>query len=345
LLSNVARWLQDITIPYILYQLTGSGAMIGVAAFLRFSPSIVIGPYSGAIADRFHRKTVLLISQVGLAIVAAALWAAWVLDFRNTAVLIVLTTMGGVINALNTPTWQTFIPELVPRELLAGGVALTEERTRGRSARAGAGRGDHGHRLLLGDDAAHGDAQRLERGTGQGAVDPLAGVASAAAAGSNDFELLGGADEGQEQSGAGLEDRVVGGHGSQPVLDLVPRARIQVVEAGGDQVPRAPPGVPAEASVHVGEDRGQLRALLGDDPGGCDQGRGVQWAVRELELRHQQTGQTGVECVPDPDGRAAGPGPDGDEGQLLGQQQGLTVAHVMSRATVRRVPAYANASP
>ncbi|MEX2558188.1 MAG: MFS transporter [Actinomycetota bacterium] len=125
LLSNIGRWIQDMVMPYILYRLTGSGFIVGFAAFLRFAPAIVVGPLAGLLADRFNRRTVLLVTQIALSVVAVALWAMWGLGLGNPTLLVVLAAVAGVIYALNTPAWQAFIPELVPREHLLGAITLS----------------------------------------------------------------------------------------------------------------------------------------------------------------------------------------------------------------------------
>ena len=70
LLSNTGSWLQNTTIPFVVYRLTGSAAWVGAVAFLQFVPIVVLGPVAGAIADRYARRTVLLVTQSALALLA-----------------------------------------------------------------------------------------------------------------------------------------------------------------------------------------------------------------------------------------------------------------------------------
>ena len=75
LCSNTGTWMQTITVPYVLDQLTHSTVWVGVGAFATFFPATVVGPLAGSLADRHDRRTILLISQVVLMASALTLWA------------------------------------------------------------------------------------------------------------------------------------------------------------------------------------------------------------------------------------------------------------------------------
>jgi predicted MFS family arabinose efflux permease len=124
LLSNSGSWIQNITIPFVVFNLTGSAAWVGVAGFLQFLPVVLMGPLGGSIADRFHRRTVLLVTQAGQATVALALWLVWTAGVRNLVVIIGLVAVSGVIAGINIPSWQAFVSELVPRDVLLNAVTL-----------------------------------------------------------------------------------------------------------------------------------------------------------------------------------------------------------------------------
>lgn len=76
--SNIGTWMQNITVPYVLYQLTNSAAWVGLATFVQFLPGFLLAPWAGSFADRFPRRIVLLISQTAAGLVALGLWLAWV---------------------------------------------------------------------------------------------------------------------------------------------------------------------------------------------------------------------------------------------------------------------------
>ena len=61
LVSNTGTWMQTITVPYVLDQLTHSTVWVGLGAFCTFFPATVVGPLAGSLADRYSRRTVLLV--------------------------------------------------------------------------------------------------------------------------------------------------------------------------------------------------------------------------------------------------------------------------------------------
>ena len=72
LVSNTGTWMQTITVPFVLDQLTHSTVWVGLGAFCTFFPATVVGPVAGSLADRYSRRTVLLVSQVVM--MASARW-------------------------------------------------------------------------------------------------------------------------------------------------------------------------------------------------------------------------------------------------------------------------------
>jgi MFS family permease len=124
LISNTGGWVQNVTVPFVVFKLTDSASWVGLAGFsLLFSASI-LGPVGGTLADRFHRRTVLLTMQTAQAAVAFALWWVWSAGVRSPGVIIALAALSGVFAGLHIGSWQAFVSELVPREALLNAVTL-----------------------------------------------------------------------------------------------------------------------------------------------------------------------------------------------------------------------------
>lgn len=124
LLSNTGTWVQNVTVPFVIYQITGNVAVVGVTSFLQFLPIVLMGPIGGALADRYHRRSVIIVTQAVQAGLALALWFAWVTDHHSITVIIVLVALSGIVTGINIPSWQSFVSELVPREVLLNAVTL-----------------------------------------------------------------------------------------------------------------------------------------------------------------------------------------------------------------------------
>jgi predicted MFS family arabinose efflux permease len=122
--SNTGGWMQNATIPYVVYQLTGRAGEVGITGFFQYVPFMIMGLIGGTLADRFPRRLLLVVAQVLQAAVAVALWAVVATGSATTLNLSVLAFASGILGGLNTPIWQALVAELVPRELLLGAVTL-----------------------------------------------------------------------------------------------------------------------------------------------------------------------------------------------------------------------------
>ncbi len=124
LLSNTGTWMQTITVPYVLDQLTHSTVWVGVGAFCTFFPSTVVGPVAGSLADRYSRRTVLLCSQVVMMLSALALWAVWVSGAATPPLIVACVVVGAIGAGITIAAWQAFVPQLVPPEAMVSAVRL-----------------------------------------------------------------------------------------------------------------------------------------------------------------------------------------------------------------------------
>lgn len=124
LLSNTGTWVQNITVPYVVFQITGSGFWVGAAVFFQLGPLALLSPFGGQLADRYDRRSILLLTQSGLALVALALWVVWGTGNASLPAVLALVALSGTVTGLNIPSWQAFVTELVPRDVLLNAVTL-----------------------------------------------------------------------------------------------------------------------------------------------------------------------------------------------------------------------------
>jgi MFS family permease len=122
LVSNIGTWMQNVTVPFVIFQLTGSSAWVGLATFAVLFPGVVLGPLAGAVADRLDRRRLVFWSQLAQAGAAFALAAVWASGNHRPGVIVALVAVGGVIFGLSMPAWQGFVSDLVPRPLLPSAI-------------------------------------------------------------------------------------------------------------------------------------------------------------------------------------------------------------------------------
>ncbi|WP_051310087.1 MULTISPECIES: MFS transporter [Thermocrispum] len=122
--TAVGSQLTAVAVPKQIYDITQSSGWVGVAGGVGLVPLLVFGLWGGAIADAVDRRTVMLVSNLGIAVTSALLWAqaAWRLD--SVAVVLVLLGLQQSFVAVNMPTRSAAIARLVPIELVPTANAL-----------------------------------------------------------------------------------------------------------------------------------------------------------------------------------------------------------------------------
>jgi len=124
LVSNSGTWLQNVAVPFVIFRLTHSAAWVGFAGFAQFAPGVVLAPLAGSLADRFPRRSVLLVNQTLLGLAALALWVEWVAGWTSPWTITATVAISGTIASIGIASWQAFVSELVPREDLLNAVIL-----------------------------------------------------------------------------------------------------------------------------------------------------------------------------------------------------------------------------
>ena len=124
LASNSGNWLQNLAVPFVLFELTERSVWVGLAGFAQFIPAFVLGPVGGSIADRMDRRVVLIVTQTLMAVAAMALWGTWAIGWRNPWLVLGITALTGIFSGLMIPSWQAFVPSLVPKDDLASAITL-----------------------------------------------------------------------------------------------------------------------------------------------------------------------------------------------------------------------------
>jgi MFS transporter, DHA1 family, staphyloferrin A biosynthesis exporter len=122
---SAGQWIQQVTLGWLLYDMTGSSILLGVLNGLRSLPFLVSGPIAGVAADRMDRRRLLLSSQVLLLITACVMGSLVVSGLVQVWHLFVFTLITGVAWSFNQPLRQTLVPSVVPKSDLMNAIALS----------------------------------------------------------------------------------------------------------------------------------------------------------------------------------------------------------------------------
>ena len=126
LASNTGTWMGRVAQTWLVLTILtdNSATAVGYLAALQFLPMALLGPWGGAVADRFPKRTILIWTQVLLSINGMLLAALVLTDTVQLWHVYALALMLGAISAVDNPTRQAFASEMVGPELLPNAVGL-----------------------------------------------------------------------------------------------------------------------------------------------------------------------------------------------------------------------------
>jgi MFS family permease len=123
--STIGAEIGVVAVPYQVYTLTHSTALVGLLGLASLIPLLVVPLIGGAIADALDRRTVLLRTETGMAFVAALFLGNSLLAHPRVWVLFVLQGLAVAIFSLGRPALSSLTPRLVPDDQIAAASALS----------------------------------------------------------------------------------------------------------------------------------------------------------------------------------------------------------------------------
>lgn len=123
--SLVGTWMQRVAQDWLVLDLSGgSPVALGVAAALQFGPTLLLSLFGGAFADRYDKRKLLILLQVGMGICALTLGLLDVTGTATLAIVYVLCFANGCFSAIDAPVRQSFAGEMVGPGSITNAVAL-----------------------------------------------------------------------------------------------------------------------------------------------------------------------------------------------------------------------------
>jgi MFS family permease len=124
-MSTVGGEIGVVAVPYQVYTLTHSTALVGLLGLASLVPLLVVPLIGGAIADALDRRTVLLRTETGMALVAGLFLVNALLPHPQVWALFVLQAAAVAIFSLGRPAMSSLTPRLVPDDEIAAASALS----------------------------------------------------------------------------------------------------------------------------------------------------------------------------------------------------------------------------
>ena len=131
LISLTGTWMQSVAESWLVFRLTGSSALLGVAAFASQVPVLLLAPLGGIVADRANRHRVLIATQTVSMMLPLTLATLTLTGYVRVWHVFVLAACLGIVNAFDIPARQAFVMDMVGREDLINAIALNSSMVNG----------------------------------------------------------------------------------------------------------------------------------------------------------------------------------------------------------------------
>ncbi|MDT0569174.1 MFS transporter [Streptomyces sp. DSM 3412] len=125
IVTAVGSQLTAVAVPKQIYDITGSSAWVGYASLAGLLPLVVFALWGGAVADSVDRRTLLLVTNTGIAVTSVLFWVQAVIGLESVWTLMALLALQQAFFGLNSPARNASVARLVPAEELPAAAALT----------------------------------------------------------------------------------------------------------------------------------------------------------------------------------------------------------------------------
>ena len=124
MISYIGTWMQTAAQAWLVLQLTHSALLLGTVSLLQYLPVMIFSLYGGVLADRIPKRTLVLVTQSISLVQSAVMWLLVITGVVQVWHILLLVALLGITNALDSPTRNAFVNEMVGREDLPNAVAL-----------------------------------------------------------------------------------------------------------------------------------------------------------------------------------------------------------------------------
>ena len=124
LVSHLGTFLQMTAGPWVMQEMTDSPLLVALVTTSLTLPRLLLTLPAGALADIVDRRSLMLVGQTTSAVSVAAMAVLTATGLLTPVLLLGLSFLLGVGNAIGLPSFQTLIPDLVPRPMMAQAITL-----------------------------------------------------------------------------------------------------------------------------------------------------------------------------------------------------------------------------
>ncbi len=122
--ASTGAWIQSIALDWLVLERAGTPSAVGIVMACQFLPMLLLGMHGGLIADRFPKRSVLLVTQSLNALLSATIAVLTISGVVQVEHLYLLALVGGLVFVVDNPTRQVFVNEVVPADRARQAIAL-----------------------------------------------------------------------------------------------------------------------------------------------------------------------------------------------------------------------------
>lgn len=126
ILLNSATWMQDVTISWVVYDLTASGAMLGTISMVRMFATLSLASLAGIAVDRGSHRSLMLLTSGWYLLINVGIGLVFLSGYTQVWPLLVFSLLNGLAMAVDQPLRQTVLFALVPRHLTPGALGIIQ---------------------------------------------------------------------------------------------------------------------------------------------------------------------------------------------------------------------------
>jgi MFS family permease len=123
-IASTGTWMQNIALEWLVLELSGSPAAVGITMACQFLPMLLLGMYGGMIADRYPKRVVLMVTQSLNGILSGVLAVMTITGHVRVEHVYLFALAAGLVFVVDNPTRQVFVNEVVPERYVRNAIAL-----------------------------------------------------------------------------------------------------------------------------------------------------------------------------------------------------------------------------
>jgi MFS family permease len=125
-LANGASWIQGVIISWLVYDITGSGTMLGMINLMNMLASLLLSPFAGIVIDRRSKHKLMLLTNTWFFTINAGIGLVLFAGITQVWPLLVFSLLSGMGLAIDSPLRQTVLFVLVPRRLTPSALGFVQ---------------------------------------------------------------------------------------------------------------------------------------------------------------------------------------------------------------------------